>query len=90
MPIESSDRIIRLKDVLFRTGLTRSTLYRKVAAQTFPKQIAISTRCMGWRVSEVDDWLRNPMAYEQDYPAFGQAKGRPPRTRAYNEFEMPD
>lgn len=65
MPIDSSDRIIRLKEVLQKTGLTRSTLYRKVAARTFPRQIAISTRCMGWRQSDLDDWLRNPLAYEQ-------------------------
>ena len=66
MPIDSSDRIVRLKEVLQKTGLTRSTLYRKVAARTFPRQVAISTRCMGWRQSELDDWLRNPTAYEQE------------------------
>lgn len=65
MAIDSSDRIIRLKEVLLKTGLTRSTLYRKVASRTFPRQIAISTRCMGWRQSDLDDWLRNPMVYEQ-------------------------
>lgn len=65
MAIDSSGRIIRLKEVLLKTGLSRSTLYRKVALRTFPKQIAISTRCMGWRESDLNDWLRNPMAYEQ-------------------------
>ena len=66
MPIDSSDRIIRLKEVLQKTGLTRSTLYRKIAARTFPRQIAISTRCIGWRQTDLDDWLRNPLAYEQE------------------------
>jgi prophage regulatory protein len=65
MANDSSDRIIRLKEVLLRTGLSRSTLYRKVALRTFPKQIEISARCIGWRESDLDDWLRNPMAYEQ-------------------------
>ena len=63
MAIDSSDRIIRLKEVLLRTGLTRSTLYRKVASRTFPRQIMISTRCIGWRESDLNDWLRNPMFY---------------------------
>ena len=36
------DRIIRLKTVLARTGLSRSTLYRKIAEGTFPAQIKIS------------------------------------------------
>ncbi|MEG3086750.1 helix-turn-helix transcriptional regulator [Sphingomonas sp. PB4P5] len=65
MAIDSCDRIIRLKEVLQKTGLSRSTLYRKVALRTFPKQIAISTRCAGWRESDLNEWLRNPMAYEQ-------------------------
>ena len=30
------DRIIRLKTVLARTGLSRSTIYRKIADGTFP------------------------------------------------------
>ena len=30
------DRIIRLKTVLFRTGLSRSTIYRKIAEGTIP------------------------------------------------------
>ena len=36
------ERIIRLPTVLNRTGLSRSTLYRKIREGTFPKQIPIS------------------------------------------------
>ena len=36
------DRIVRLKTVLARTGLSRSTIYRKIAEGTFPPQIKIS------------------------------------------------
>ena len=35
----NNERIIRLKTVLARTGLSRSTLYRKIADGTFPRQI---------------------------------------------------
>jgi prophage regulatory protein len=56
-------RILRLKTVLERTGLSRSTLYRKIGQGTFPKQLRISARCAGWRESAVDAWLRNPMYY---------------------------
>jgi len=68
MNIEVSKRIIRIKTVLDRTGLTRSTLYRKVQAGSFPKQIAIGTRCTGWRESAVDEWLKDPIFYRvEDY-----------------------
>jgi prophage regulatory protein len=68
MPIDppTPDRILRINAVLDRTGLSRSTLCRKIEAGTFPKQIAINTRCAGWRESAVQDWMRNPMIYSVD------------------------
>ena len=63
MTAQSPDRILRLNSVLDRTGLSLATLYRKVADGTFPKQIRIATRCMGWRESAINDWLRNPIFY---------------------------
>lgn len=61
--------ILRVKSVLERTGLSRSTLYRKVHDGTFPKPLHISQRCTGWRASDVDAWLRNPQSYSAAPPA---------------------
>ena len=61
---DSPDRFLRLNAVLDLTGLSRATLYRKIEAGTFPKQIKIATRCAGWRQSAVNDWMRNPMFYQ--------------------------
>ncbi len=47
----NSDRIIRLKTVLARTGLSRTTLYRKMGEGTFPRQVKISVHGAGWRES---------------------------------------
>lgn len=63
MPANSPERILRLRSVLERTGLSRSTLYRKMQLGTFPKQLRISARCAGWRESDVDEWLSNPVFY---------------------------
>jgi prophage regulatory protein len=63
---DSNDRILRIRTVLGRTGLSRSTLYRKIQEGTFPKQVHISTRCSGWRESAVNAWMRNPMFYSVD------------------------
>ncbi len=71
--IDQPDRILRIKAVLDRTGLSRTTLYRKVQTGSFPKQVAISTRCIGWRESAVTEWLRNPMFYSvHDHPPSGR------------------
>ena len=63
MLAETRSRILRLKTVLDRTGLSRSTLYRKIERGTFPKQVRISERCIGWRESDLEQWLSNPMVY---------------------------
>ena len=62
----SHDRILRLKAVLDRTGLSRSTLYRKMQAGSFPKQVRIATRCTGWRESAVSAWMKSPMFFDVD------------------------
>ncbi|MET0376126.1 MAG: AlpA family phage regulatory protein [Rhizorhabdus sp.] len=58
-----ADRILRLNAVLDRTGLSRATLYRKIQAGTFPRQVRIAARCAGWRESAVAEWMQNPMFY---------------------------
>jgi prophage regulatory protein len=63
---DSNDRILRIRAVLARTGLSRSTLYRKIQNGTFPKQVHISIRCAGWRESAVNAWMRNPMFFSVD------------------------
>jgi prophage regulatory protein len=63
---DSNDRILRINAVLDRTGLSRSTLYRKIQSGTFPKQVKIAARCAGWRESAVNAWMRNPIFYEVD------------------------
>ena len=63
---DTPDRILRLKAVLDRTGLSRSTLYRKMDKGTFPRNIKLSVRCAGWRESAIEAWMRNPIYYEAD------------------------
>ncbi|MEO6214587.1 MAG: AlpA family phage regulatory protein [Sphingomonas sp.] len=60
------DRIIRLKTVLARTGLSRSTLYRKMADGTFPDKVRISVHGAGWHESAVNRWVADPVAYRED------------------------
>lgn len=50
-------RLIRLKEVLDKTGLSKATLYRLIAADEFPVSIQISSRAVGWEESQVDEFL---------------------------------
>ena len=57
------DRIVRLKTVLARTGLSRSTIYRKIAEGTFPPRFKISVNGAGWRESDINRWVADPVAW---------------------------
>lgn len=57
------DRIVRLRTVLSRTGLSRSTMYRKIAEGTFPAQVKISINGAGWHESEINRWVENPASW---------------------------
>ncbi|ARU26062.1 AlpA family transcriptional regulator [Cellvibrio sp. PSBB006] len=50
-------RIIRLSEVLARTGLARSTVYKYVGEGRFPKPVSLGDRAVGWVESEVQDWV---------------------------------
>jgi prophage regulatory protein len=63
--VSEPDRIIRLKTVLARTGLSRSTLYRKIAEGTFPRQVKISIHGAGWHESEIGRWVADPAGYRE-------------------------
>ena len=60
------EKIIRLQTVLARTGLSRSTLYRKIAEGTFPSQLKISIHGAGWHESAVSRWIADPVRYRAD------------------------
>lgn len=57
------DRIIRLPTVLSRSGLSRSTVYRKMGDGTFPPKLKVSLNGVGWRESELNRWIANPAGY---------------------------
>ena len=60
------EKILRMRTVLERTGLSRSTLYRKMKCGTFPSQVQLSEHCCGWRESAINRWISDPMSYRDD------------------------
>lgn len=50
-------RLIRLKEVMRVTGLARSTVYKYIAEESFPKPVSLGERCVGWVDDEVQDWI---------------------------------
>lgn len=57
-----SQTILRLSAVKNRTGLSRSTIYERMAAGSFPKPMFLGgpgTRAVGWLESEINLWVEN-------------------------------
>lgn len=55
-------RILRLREVIARTGLSRSTIYERVGKGEFPRQIALGPNSAGWIETEVEAWIASRIA----------------------------
>ena len=49
--------ILRRKQVEARTGLSRSTIYARIKAGTFPAPVSLGPRAVGWIENDVHCWL---------------------------------
>ena len=54
--------ILRLALVKKRTGLSRSSIYNGIKQGTFPAQISLGPRAVGWLESGIDDWIESRIA----------------------------
>tara|TARA_B110000091_G_C13730554_1_gene438853 strand:- start:543 stop:725 length:183 start_codon:yes stop_codon:yes gene_type:complete len=50
-------RLIKLKEVIEKTSLGRSTIYELMTDGRFPKQVSLGAKSVAWLESEVDDWI---------------------------------
>jgi prophage regulatory protein len=60
-----TDTIVRLRTVLARTGISRSSIYRKIAEGTFPPQIKLGVHGAGWHESEINRWIADPTGWHK-------------------------
>jgi prophage regulatory protein len=54
----TQERMIRIKEVMRITGLSRSTIYAMIAENVFPKQKRIGKRAIAFLHSEIAEWVR--------------------------------
>lgn len=56
-PPEKAPRLLRRKEVESKTGLSRSSIYARMAAGTFPLAVDLGGRAVAWMENEVDSWV---------------------------------
>jgi len=50
-------RLIRLPNVMGRTGLSKTTIWRLARAGNFPKSVTPSSGTVAWVEEEIADWI---------------------------------
>ena len=55
-------QILRIKQVIDLTGLSRSTIYQLMAKGLFPRPVQMALRTSGWLLSEINDYICDRVA----------------------------
>ncbi|MCG6373864.1 AlpA family transcriptional regulator [Vibrio fluvialis] len=55
-------RFLKLKEVMEKTALSRSAIYRKMNDGEFPESVSLGDRAVAWVESEVDEWMTECLA----------------------------
>ncbi|EFL6524082.1 TPA: AlpA family transcriptional regulator [Escherichia coli] len=58
-------RLIRLPEVMNRTGYGKAWIYRLINEGFFPKPIKIGARAIAFIESEVDEWIASAIEYSR-------------------------
>ena len=54
------ERIMRIPEVVETTGLSKTTIWRRVRSGDFPMPVklgSLGTRSIGWREGDVERWI---------------------------------
>jgi prophage regulatory protein len=67
--------VLRLPQVIKKTGLRRSTIYAAIQAGRFPPPIRLGPRSVGWLTGHVESWLRSRADAEDGTSKMGREHG---------------
>ncbi|MBO2581740.1 helix-turn-helix transcriptional regulator [Shewanella algae] len=59
-------RLIKLKEVLNLTALSRASVYRMMADGKFPSSVSLGERSVGWVEEEILNWIEERIAARDD------------------------
>jgi prophage regulatory protein len=64
-PIEAGtlpDALLKLATVEAMTGISRASIYRRLALDEFPQPVRLGRRCTRWPAATVRDWIQTQQA----------------------------
>ncbi len=64
--VNPPSRLIRLKEVMHRVGLGRSTIYRWMDEGKFPKPHSLGGYAVAWLEADVDEWIEKQVTHREE------------------------
>lgn len=61
---ENQERLLQVRAVALIVSLGVSTIWRKAKEGTFPAPVRVDKQITRWKLSEVNEWLADPMNWE--------------------------
>lgn len=56
------NRLLRMPEVVLKTGRSRAGIYLAIKAGTFPAPVKIGSNSVAWLEAEVDQWIEDRLA----------------------------
>ena len=56
-------RLLRLKQVVLKVGLSRSQIYKLIAKGLFPEQTKIGPKISVWPEHTIDQWINHQLSH---------------------------
>lgn len=60
--------MLKLPEVIRRTGLSRSTIYVRMNEGQFPQRVKLGVRAAAWLESEISDYITSCVAAHRQQP----------------------
>ena len=61
-------RILRMNEVVERSGLSRTTIWRLERRQEFPPRRKLGPKAVGWLDDEIEEWIRSRAPVQAQSP----------------------
>lgn len=97
--IRKSNKILRVEEVIERTGLSRSTIYDRIDPKsprydsTFPSRVKLGLSAIGWVESELESWILSRIQANRPVPVPVQEatlrKEQLPETLSASKQDLP-
>ena len=62
---KTNSKILRKQATIEKTGLSRSTIYLMMKSGTFPKNVQLGARAVGWLESDIQAWIDSRITANQ-------------------------